>query len=81
MKRRLKALFDVYSRKHYKNNTSLTFDEIPNQVRTFNLTVWMVFNRDFGFLKTLKKDEIHNLFKKYSERQLMGFELFEIALI
>lgn len=47
----------------------------------FNLTVWMMFNRDFGFLKYLKKDQIHGLFKKYSDRQAMSFELFEVAVM
>lgn len=47
----------------------------------FSLTVWMMFNRDLGFLKYLKKDEIHGIFKKYSSKQMMSFELFEVALL
>lgn len=47
----------------------------------FNLNIWMMFNRDFGFLKYIKKEEIHGLFKKYSERQMMSFELFEVAIL
>ena len=35
-----------------------------------------MFNRDFGFLKTLKKSDAHGLFKKYSEKQMMSYELF-----
>lgn len=76
IKKRLKNLFDIYNRKHYTNKTSLTFDEIPTQVSTFNLNVWMLFNRDFGLLSKLKKNDFLAIFKKYSERQLMGFELF-----
>ena len=40
----------------------------------------MLFNRDFGFLKILSKNEALAIFKKYSDRQLMGFELFEVAI-
>ena len=73
MKKRLHLLFDFYNRTHCKNNTSLTFDDIQNHITTFNLTVWMTFNRDFGFFKRIKKDQIHGIFKKYSEKQLMSF--------
>lgn len=80
VKKRLKNLFNIYNRKHYTNKTSLTFDEIPTQVATFNLNVWMLFNRDFGFIKELGKNNVLAVFKKYSDKQLMGFELFEVAL-
>lgn len=46
-----------------------------------NLTVWMIFNKDFGFMKYLRKDDIHGLFKKCSDKQMMSFEMFEVAIL
>ena len=77
--RRLKDLFEFYTRKVYRGN-STTFDDIANDLCKMDLTTWMVFNKDSNTTCLVGKEFVHSVFKKYSTMHTLDFKAFQEAI-